>query len=69
MTKGKARCGTFKFGKAITKSDARQQAMDFQNWASEQNLSWGEVAECHDHFKRLGKKFGLMEEFKENGII
>ena len=60
----------FNLGKNImTEADARQQAIDWQNWASEQNLSYGELAEYNDHFKKLGKRFGLTEEFEENGII
>ena len=26
-------------------------------------------AEWTEHFRKLGKRYGLMEEFKENGII
>jgi hypothetical protein len=59
--------------KAITeiknKEEARQEAINFQNWASEENLSYGEVAEWSGFFETLSKKFNLVREFKENGII
>ena len=52
-----------------TQDEARQYAIDWQKWASEQSLSYGEVAEYHGVFLALAEKFDLVEEFKENGII
>lgn len=52
-----------------TKEEARQYAMDWQNWASEQNLSYGELAEWQQIFEVLATRYNLTEEFKENGII
>ena len=52
-----------------TKEDARTMAMDYQMWASEQNLSYGEVSTYQNYFEQLGKKFKLTKEFKENGVI
>jgi hypothetical protein len=52
-----------------TKEEAREIAIDWQIWQSEQDLSYGEMAEFADYFKQVGKKFGLLREFKENGII
>jgi hypothetical protein len=52
-----------------TKDEARTMAIDYQNWASEQNLSYSEIAEYQNYFEELGKKFKLTEEFKENAII
>ena len=49
--------------------EASQEAIEFQHWASEQNLSYGELLEYQEHFIELGRKFNLTEEFKENGII
>ena len=51
-----------------TKEEARQYAIDWQKWASEQNLSYGELAEWGDIFSILALKFNLQEEFRENGI-
>jgi hypothetical protein len=52
-----------------TAEEARQYAIDWQNWASDQNLSYGELAEWQAYFSELADKFDLVEEFKENGII
>jgi len=51
------------------KGEAREQAIVWQEWQSNRSMSWGEVAWWNNYFKKLGKKFGLTEEFKENGII
>ncbi len=55
--------------KVKTKGEAQSIAIDFQNYASKKNLSWGEVALYNGYFVTLGKKFKLTKEFKENGII
>jgi hypothetical protein len=52
-----------------TKEEAIQYAIDWQQWASEQSLSYGELAEWQDIFEELANKFDLKEEFQENGII
>jgi hypothetical protein len=52
-----------------TKEQAREQAINYQHWFSEQDLSYGEIVEYSTHFENLAKKFNLEEEFKENGII
>ena len=50
------------------KSEAREQAIDWQDEASEQNLSYGELAEAGEYFEKLGRRYGLLQEFRENGI-
>jgi len=52
-----------------TQEDARQFAIEWQHWASDQNLSYGELAEWGAYFEMIGERFDLLEEFKENGII
>lgn len=52
-----------------TEDEARQLAMDWQNWQSKQSLSYGELSEWQGHFETLAKKFNLTDEFKENGVI
>ena len=47
-------------------------AIDWQDWASQQNLSYGELAEWTGAIERLAKATGseeLIEELKGNGII
>ena len=52
-----------------TKEEAREYAIEWQRWTSEQNLSCGEIVEWEKHFETLAVKFDLVGEFKENGII
>lgn len=53
----------------MTKEEARNKAIAWQKWQSEQNLSLGEMVIWADYFYCIAKKFGLVREFKENGII
>jgi hypothetical protein len=52
-----------------TSQDARNKAIEYQSWASEQSLSYSEIAEYQSIFLEIAKEFNLEEEFKENGII
>ena len=53
-----------------TKEQARDQAIESQKEISEkQNISYYELMTISKHFEKTGKKFGLLDEFKENGII
>lgn len=54
---------------AQSQDEARDYAIDWQHWQSEQNLSWGEIQEWTEIFTELATKFDLLEEFTENGII
>ena len=50
------------------KEMARQEAIDWQNDFCNHNYSHGELAEFGYHFEKLGRRYGLMKEFRENGI-
>lgn len=52
-----------------TKEEARQYAIDWQQKVSELNLSYGEILAEQNKLAKLAKKFHLIKEFKENGII
>lgn len=52
-----------------TEDQARNKAIEWQTWASEQYLSMCEVMEWGSYFEELADRFGLREEFTENGII
>ena len=52
-----------------TAEQAREYAIDWQHWASEQNLSYAELAEWAEALRGLALDFDLVEEFEENGII
>ena len=51
----------------------RNFAIDWQDWASNQNLSYGELAEWTGAIETLAKLADesgeLLEELKENGVI
>ena len=50
------------------KQTIRQAAIDWQNSFSSCLYSWEEVAKWQSKFRKLGKRYGLLREFKENGI-
>ena len=50
------------------KEAARLFAIDTQNIISENNFSYGEIADISDTLYSLGKRFGLVREFRENCI-
>lgn len=50
--------------KARIEEEAREWQLDFSN----HNYSWGELAEWGDYFYKMGKRYGLLTEFRENGI-
>lgn len=31
--------------------------------------SYEELAEAHEYFEKMGRRYGLLKEFRENGII
>ena len=51
------------------KERARNEAVEWQLTFNEHNYSYGELAYYGDYFERLAKKYGLVREFRENGII
>lgn len=48
---------------------ARQEAIEWQADFGNHSYSWGEIFEWCDYFTELGKRYGLLEEFRENGIL
>lgn len=54
---------------ARAKERAREQAKQWQSDAAARPLNWGELADAAERFRRLGRRFGLLGEFRENGII
>lgn len=58
-----------KMTKIKTTDEARQKAINFQNWQSNKSLYYSEVIEYSNYFENLGKEFNLTDEFKENAII
>lgn len=54
---------------AELKAEKRQEAIEWQLDFGNHNYSWGEIAYYSDYFEKLGKRYGLLKEFRENGII
>lgn len=51
------------------KEAVREQAIDWQIEFSQKDHYMSEDAYWNDYFTKLGKKYGLLKEFRENGII
>lgn len=53
----------------MRKEYVRTMAINFQLFAAENNLSMDQVRRASAVFEKLAAKYGLTEEFAENGII
>lgn len=51
------------------KATARQKAIDWQLGFAEHNYSYGELAVAQTYFETIGRRYGLLREFRENAII
>lgn len=51
------------------KEEARNEAIEWQYSVGEKNYYMSEMAEFYQYFLKLAKRYGLIKEFKENGII
>lgn len=51
------------------KEKARQKAIEWQYENSQEPMSYGELANTTRYFMALAKRYGLVKEFTENGII
>ena len=51
------------------KEAARQRAIDWQNENMDSSYSYEGLAIVTNYFYKLGKRFGLLREFRENAII
>ena len=50
------------------KAVARQEAINWQNDLFRDNRSYEELTEAAEYFEKLGRRYGLLKEFRENGI-
>ena len=54
----------------MRKDKARQRAIDLHSKTFEQmSVSWCEVIQLQNRIEKIGKQYGLLREFKNNGII
>ena len=51
------------------KARAIEKAQEWQRDASKIELDWVTYANTVSYFEELAKRYGLIKEFKENGII
>ena len=51
------------------KNAARDRAVEWQLNFSENSYYWSELVYWQKYFTKLGKRYGLLTEFRENGII
>lgn len=54
---------------STAKARAREQAQRWQMDFGKTSHSWGELADAAARFERLGRRYGLLREFRENGVI
>jgi hypothetical protein len=54
---------------AKSKDQARSLAIDWQKQAGLALYTTGELIEYSNAFAKVARRFGLVREFKENGII
>ena len=52
----------------VQKERARQLAIDWQLNEAEKPMYMSEYAEIGEYFYKLGRRFGLLREFRENAI-
>ena len=50
------------------KEAARQATIEWQLTSGDNPMSWNEFAWACQRFYKLGKRYGLLKEFRENGI-
>ena len=51
------------------KEKAREFAVTWQQQFNDNNYSYLELADWQSYFEEIGRKYGLLKEFRENGII
>lgn len=51
------------------KARAREKAIEWQLKFGTKDVSYDELLEAGNYFEKLGKRYGLLKEFRENGIL
>lgn len=51
------------------KNAARERAIAWQVNSAEWSPSWGEIAAQQRQLEQLARRYGLLREFRENGVI
>lgn len=53
---------------ATSAAEARDEAIAWQHWASDGSMSLADALDWAHYFEQLGERFGLLDEFRENGL-
>ena len=53
---------------AEKKEQIREQAIDWQADFCNHDYSYGELAFFQDYFEKMGRRYGLLREFRKNAI-
>lgn len=53
----------------MIKINLKREAKEFQSSFNDHDYSYSELLERQAYFEKMGKRYGLLKEFKENGII
>ena len=51
------------------KEAARNEAINWQITTANNDMSWLELANYQAHLLNIGRRYGLIREFHENGVI
>lgn len=51
------------------KQRARELAKTWQFDFANNNYSYEEIGDFGEYFTKLGKRYGLLKEFRENGVL
>lgn len=51
------------------KSELIEEAIEWQLSFNDKTYYWSELADYYEYFNRMGKRYGLLKEFKTNGIL
>lgn len=51
------------------KAQIRDEAIEYQLFSSDESPFMSEIVEKTEYFYEQGKKYGLLKEFRENGIL
>lgn len=51
------------------KENARNKAIEWQSDFENHDYSYADLIRWEDYFRGLAKRYGLVREFEENGII
>ena len=51
------------------KEAARNEAINWMHTTANDSMSWSEIAEYQDRLMTIGRRYGLIREFRENGVI